>query len=51
MGEGSGCFILESEEKAKKRNANIIAYLYTRFSSDTSSPTSQQALRRSKMQN
>ena len=41
MGEGSGTFILESEEKAKKRNANIIAYLYTPgFSSDTSSPTS-----------
>ena len=41
MGEGSGTFILESEEKAKKRNANIIAYLYTpSFSSDTSSPTS-----------
>jgi len=41
MGEGSGCFILESEEKAKKRNANIIAYLYTPgYGSDTSSPTS-----------
>jgi len=41
MGEGAGAFILESEEKAKKRNANIISYLYTPgFSSDTSSPTS-----------
>ena len=41
MGEGSGCFILESEEKAKKRNANIIAYLYKPgYGSDTSSPTS-----------
>ena len=41
MGEGSGAFILESEEKAKKRNANIIAYLYTPgFGSDVSSPTS-----------
>jgi len=41
MGEGSGAFILESEEKAKKRNANIIAYLYTPgFASDISSPTS-----------
>ena len=41
MGEGSGAFILESEEKAKKRNANIIAYLYTPgYGSDTSSPTS-----------
>jgi 3-oxoacyl-[acyl-carrier-protein] synthase II len=41
MGEGAGAFILESEEKAKKRNANIIAYLYTPgFATDTSSPTS-----------
>ena len=41
MGEGSGCFILESEEKAKKRNANIIAYLYKPgYGSDISSPTS-----------
>ena len=41
MGEGAGAFILESEEKAKKRNANIIAYLYTPgYGSDTSSPTS-----------
>jgi len=41
MGEGAGAFILESEEKAKKRNANIISYLYTPgFATDTSSPTS-----------
>ena len=41
MGEGAGAFILESEEKAKKRNANIIAYLYTPgFASDTESFTS-----------
>ena len=41
MGDGAGAFILESEEKAKKRNANIIAYLYPPgFSSDTSSFTS-----------
>ena len=41
MGEGAGAFILESEEKAKKRNANIIAYLYSPgFASDISSPTS-----------
>ena len=41
MGEGSGAFILESEEKANKRNANIIAYLHTPgFGSDITSPTS-----------
>lgn len=41
MGEGAGAFILESEEKAKKRNANIIAYLYPPgFASDTESFTS-----------
>ena len=41
MGEGAGAFILESEEKAKKRNANIIAYLYSPgYGSDTTSPTS-----------
>ena len=41
MGEGAGAFILESEEKAKKRNANIIAYLYPPgFGSDITSPTS-----------
>ena len=41
MGEGSGDFILEAEEKANKRNANIIAYLHTPgFGSDITSPTS-----------
>ncbi len=40
MGEGAGAFILESEEKAKARGANIIAYLYSAgFGSDGTSPT------------
>jgi len=40
MGEGAGAFILESEEKAKARGANIIAYLYPAgFGSDGTSPT------------
>ena len=40
MGEGAGAFILESEDKAKARGANIIAYLYPAgFGSDGTSPT------------
>lgn len=40
MGEGAGTFILESEEKAKARGADIIAYLYPAgFGSDGTSPT------------
>lgn len=40
MGEGAGTFILESEDRAKARGANIIAYLYPAgFGSDGTSPT------------
>ena len=41
MGEGGGCLILESEEKAKARGANVHAYLYpVGFGSDAFNATS-----------
>lgn len=41
MGEGGACFILESEEKAKARGANIHAYLHpVGFGSDAFNATS-----------
>jgi len=41
MGEGAGTLILESEANAKKRGANVLAWIYpVGFGTDTSSPTS-----------
>jgi 3-oxoacyl-[acyl-carrier-protein] synthase II len=40
-GDGAGCFILESEEKAKARGAKIHAYVYPAgFTTESYSPTS-----------